>query len=166
MCPCRHLDVLHCVPERAVRQATSRPTGVSPCTNYTWCVVCRRERPDRLRGDLLGRCPSVGYILAVCGDLLGRALVHTTRDVLCAAACGPTGYVATYWGVPLLPEQCIDSALDNKTNVPTTLRLAGSWTQFGIAFVTLFRSSRQLPILNNRFNLVPKTHLRWEGFGR
>ena len=49
------------------------------------------------------------------------------------------GYAATYWNVPIFPESCIDTTLDDKTTYATMIRIAGSYRALGLAFIRVFQ---------------------------
>jgi len=49
------------------------------------------------------------------------------------------GYIASYYNVPIYPESCTDSTMDNKTTFSTMVRIAGSWQAYGASFVRLFQ---------------------------
>jgi hypothetical protein len=53
-------------------------------------------------------------------------------------ACLCAGYIATRWALPLLPEACLDVEINDKTSFFTTIRLSGSWSNFGDSFVDFF----------------------------
>jgi len=65
--------------------------------------------------------------------------VSLTRPTPSPAACLPTGYIATRWALPLLPESCLDVEMNDKTQFFTTIRLSGSWTNFGDSFTDFFQ---------------------------
>jgi hypothetical protein len=56
------------------------------------------------------------------------------------AVCVPTGYLNSYWNVPIFPEWCADASLDDKTTYNTMVRISGSYEGLGVAFLALMRT--------------------------
>lgn len=53
------------------------------------------------------------------------------------AVCMTSGLIASFNNLPMLTESCIDSSMDDKTTYNTMIRIAGSWSGSGTAFLTL-----------------------------
>ena len=68
---------------------------------------------------------------------LQSSQAYSTLSTLFTPACAPPAYIAAYLSVALLPEYCLDATMDDKTLYPTLVRLTGSWSAMGDAFVAL-----------------------------
>jgi len=50
------------------------------------------------------------------------------------AVCVTGGYVTSYWNRPFFPEWCSDNDFDDTETYDTMVRIAGSWSDFALAF--------------------------------
>ena len=50
------------------------------------------------------------------------------------------GYLASYWNIPMFPEYCSDVSMDDKLTYNTMVRVGGSWTGTGKAFVWVMKT--------------------------
>lgn len=57
----------------------------------------------------------------------------------CITVCTSGGFAVSFWNRPIFPEWCSDPTMDNKTTYNTMVRLSGSWTRLGSAFMALMQ---------------------------
>jgi len=88
---------------------------------YSLCIIIRRQmRKWTLSSEWLINYPNSFRWLPI-------------------SACVESGQIAAYFNVPVLPTNCMDGRVDNKTLFSTVIRVAGSFPLYGEGYLQIFR---------------------------
>lgn len=90
---------------------------------------------------------SFTYVRETCtsgaGSDVALNLVKQNVDVILGVDCTPTcvdvGQIAAYNNIPLLPTNCMDERVDNKSRFSTTIRVAGSFPLYADGYLQILQ---------------------------